>query len=158
MFVAGMSGFDVGVFGILSMFVAVFSAIKVFTWVATLYRGRIRLAVPMLYFFLFLFLFGVGGTSGVALASTSLDIHWHDTYFVVAHFHYVMVGATLTGLSGRLHYWWPKITGRTYPGAPPSPRGDWWGVASCSRSCPSSCWETRAWCAATPPIPHASRR
>jgi cytochrome c oxidase subunit 1 len=115
MFVAGLSGFDVGVFGVLSMFVAIFSAIKVFTWVATLYRGSISVRTPLVYFFEFLFLFGFGGMTGVALASTSLDIHWHDTYFVVAHFHFVMVGAVMSAYLAALHYWWPKMFGRLYP-------------------------------------------
>jgi cytochrome c oxidase subunit 1 len=114
MFVAGMSEFDAGIFGVLSMFVALFSAIKVFTWVATMHRGRIYFNTPMLYFFWFLFLFVFGGMTGVAVATTSLDVHWHDTYFVVAHFHFVMVGATLTAFLAALHYWFPKMTGRLY--------------------------------------------
>jgi len=115
MFVAGMSELDVGIFGALSMFVAIFSAIKVFTWVGTLYRGSISLDAPLLYLYEFLFLFGVGGMSGVALASPSLDVHWHDTYFVVAHFHFVMVGGTITAWLAALHYWFPKMFGRHYP-------------------------------------------
>jgi cytochrome c oxidase subunit 1 len=115
MFVAGLSTIDAGIFGILSMFVAVFSAIKVFTWVATLYRGTIMYRTPLFYFFAFVFLFGVGGTTGVALASMSLDVHWHYTYFVVAHFHFIMVGATLTSFLAALHYWYPKMFGRMYP-------------------------------------------
>ncbi len=114
MFVAGMSSTDVAFFGILSMLVAIFSAIKVFSWVGTLWGGSISLKTPLIYFLQFLFLFGVGGTTGVALASTSLDMHWHDTYFVVAHFHFIMVGGTLTGFLASLHYWWPKMFGRMY--------------------------------------------
>jgi cytochrome c oxidase subunit 1 len=114
LFVAGMSPFDAGVFGVLSMFVAIFSAIKVFTWTATLYGGRILVSTPMFYFFGFVFLFVFGGMSGVAVATSSLDVHWHDTYFVVAHFHFVMVGGTLIGFLAALHYWFPKITGRRY--------------------------------------------
>jgi len=115
MFTSGMSMFDAAAFGSLSMFVAVFSAIKVFTWVATLYRGSIVLDAPMLYFFGFLFLFSIGGMTGVALASTSLDVHWHDTYFVVAHFHFIMVGGTMMAFLAALHYWFPKMFGRLYP-------------------------------------------
>lgn len=114
MFVAGISTFSAGVFGILSMFVAIFSAIKVFTWTATLYKGRITFTTPMLYFFWFLFLFVFGGMTGVAVATSSLDVHWHDTYFVVAHFHFIMVGGTLTGFLAALHYWFPKMFGRMY--------------------------------------------
>jgi cytochrome c oxidase subunit 1 len=114
MFVAGMSEFDAGSFGILSMLVAVFSAIKVFTWTGTLYRGSITIATPLVYFLSFLFLFVFGGMTGVAVASMSLDIHWTDTYFVVAHFHFIMVGGTLTAYLGAIHYWFPKVTGRRY--------------------------------------------
>jgi len=122
MFIAGMSTFDSGVFGALSMLVAIFSAIKVFTWVATLYGGRISLGTPILYFFGFSFLFVFGGMSGVAVATSSLDVHWHDTYFVVAHFHFIMVGGSLTAYLAALHYWFPKVTGRQYSGR--------WGLVS----------------------------
>jgi len=115
MFVAGMSQFDAGAFGVLSMLVAIFSAIKVFTWVLTMRRGAVSIRTPMIYFFAFLFLFVFGGMTGVAVATQSLDVHWHDTYFVVAHFHFVMVGGTLTAWLAALHYWFPKITGRMYP-------------------------------------------
>ena len=107
--------FDAGVFGVLSMFVAIFSAIKVFTWVldaAT--RARSSFNTPLLYFFAFLFLFVFGGMTGVAVATQSLDVHWHDTYFVVAHFHFIMVGGTLTAFLAALHYWFPKMIGRMY--------------------------------------------
>jgi cytochrome c oxidase subunit 1 len=114
MFVAGISELDAGIFGALSMFVALFSAIKVFTWVATMYRGRVHFNTPMLYFFWFLFLFVFGGMTGVAVATQSLDVHWHDTYFVVAHFHFIMVGGTLTAFLGAAHYWFPKMFGRLY--------------------------------------------
>ncbi len=115
MFVAGISVFDAGAFGVLSMLVAVFSAIKVFTWVMTMRRGSVVLRTPLLYFFAFLFLFVFGGMTGVAVATQSLDVHWHDTYFVVAHFHFIMVGGTLTAWLAAIHYWFPKITGRMYP-------------------------------------------
>lgn len=118
MFVAGMSRFDAGAFGILSMLVAVFSAIKVFNWVFTLKRGAIDLRTPLLHVFAFLFLFFFGGMTGVAVAATSLDVHWHDTAFVVAHFHFVMVGGTLTAFLAAVHYWFPKMSGRLYPENP----------------------------------------
>jgi cytochrome c oxidase subunit 1 len=114
MFVAGMSELDAGFFGVLSMFVAIFSAIKVFTWTLTLRRGQVKLNTPMLFFFAFLFLFVFGGMTGVAVASQSLDVHWHDTYFVVAHFHFIMVGASVTAFLSAAHYWFPKMFGRLY--------------------------------------------
>jgi cytochrome c oxidase subunit 1 len=102
------------VFSILSYLVAIPSAIKVFNWSATLYRGSVLLASPMLYALGFIGLFTIGGLTGLFLAAIGLDIHVHDTYFVVAHFHYVMVGGTLLAYLGGLHFWWPKITGRMY--------------------------------------------
>ena len=122
MFVSGMSRFDAGAFGVLSMLVAVFSAIKVFNWTWTLKKGAIALKTPLLYIFAFLFLFVFGGMTGVAVAAMSLDVHWHDTYFVVAHFHFIMVGGTLTAFVAGLHYWFPKITGKMY--------SERWGVLS----------------------------
>jgi cytochrome c oxidase subunit 1 len=114
MFVAGISTFDAGMFGVLSMLVAIFSAIKVFAWTSTMYGGSITIDTPLLYIFAFIFLFVFGGMSGVAVATTSLDVQWHDTYFVVAHFHYIMVGATMTAFLAALHYWFPKLFGRMY--------------------------------------------
>jgi cytochrome c oxidase subunit 1 len=114
MFVAGMSELDAGFFGVLSMFVAVFSAIKVFTWTLTLKHGQVRLNAPLLYFFAFLFLFVFGGMTGVAVATQSLDVHWHDTYFVVAHFHFIMVGGSVTAFLAAAHYWFPKMFGKLY--------------------------------------------
>jgi cytochrome c oxidase subunit 1 len=114
MFVAGLSTLDAGIFGILSMFVAIFSAVKVFTWTATLYKGEIVFSTPLLYFFGFLFLFVFGGMTGVAVATQSLDVHWHDTYFVVAHFHFIMVGGSVTAFLAAAHYWYPKMFGRMY--------------------------------------------
>ena len=114
LFVAGESIFDAGAFGVLSMLTAIFSAVKVFTWTGTLYKGSIDLSTPLAYSFIFIFLFVFGGMTGVALASMSLDIHWTDTYFVVAHFHFVMVGGTLSGFLAAIHYWFPKITGKKY--------------------------------------------
>ncbi|MCY1083465.1 cbb3-type cytochrome c oxidase subunit I [Archangium lansingense] len=115
MFVSGQSTFGSGFFGVLSMLVAIFTAIKIFNWVATMYGGSIDLRVPLLYVLGFIFLLIFGGMTGVAVATTSLDVHWHDTYFIVAHFHYIMVGAVLMAFLAALHYWWPKMFGRVYP-------------------------------------------
>ncbi len=115
LFVADISQFDAAIFGLMSMFVAIFSAIKVFTWIGTMYRGSITFNTPMLYFFSFVYLFVFGGITGVAVATTSLDVHWHDTYFVIAHFHFIMIGGTLTAFLGAVHYWYPKMFGRMYP-------------------------------------------
>ncbi len=114
MFVAGMSKLDAGFFGAMSMLVAIFSAIKVFTWTGTLYRGSITLKTPLFYFFGFIFIFVFGGMTGVALASTSLDVHWHDTYFVIAHIHFIMAGGVILSFLAALHYWFPKMSGRLY--------------------------------------------
>jgi cytochrome c oxidase subunit I len=122
MFVAGISLFDAGIFGVLSMLTAIFSAIKVVTWTATLRRGQTSFETPMLYFFWFLFLFVFGGMTGVAVATSSLDVHWHDTYFVVAHFHFIMVGGSLTAYLAALHYWFPKMFGCMY--------SERWGMVS----------------------------
>jgi len=114
MFVAGMSPTATLVFSILSFAIAVPSAIKVFNWTATLRRGRITFEAPMLYALGFVGLFMIGGMSGLMLAAPALDIPLHATYFVIAHFHYVMVGGTVMAYLGGIHYWWPKITGRLY--------------------------------------------
>jgi cytochrome c oxidase subunit 1 len=105
------------IFSFLSMAVAIPSAVKVFNWTATLYRGSISWSAPMLYALGFIGLFTIGGLTGIMLASIGLDIHVHDTYFVVAHFHYIMVGGAIMGYLGGIHFWWPKMTGRMYPEA-----------------------------------------
>ncbi|MBF5046508.1 cytochrome c oxidase subunit I [Aggregicoccus sp. 17bor-14] len=115
MFVSGQSTFGVGVFSVLSMLVAIFTAIKVFAWVGTLYRGSIAITAPLAYVLGFIFFIVFGGLTGVAVAVASLDQHWHDTYFVVAHFHFIMVGASLMAFLAALHYWFPKMFGRRYP-------------------------------------------
>src|SRR6185369_6349056 len=115
MFVSGQSRLANMVFSALTFSVGIPSAIKVFNWVATLYKGDIRLKTPMLYALSFLLLFTIGGLTGLFLGILSVDVHLHDTYFVVAHFHYVMMGSTLVAFLGALHYWWPKFTGRMYP-------------------------------------------
>jgi cytochrome c oxidase subunit I len=114
MFVAGISVYAAAVFSILTMLVAVPSAIKVFNWTATLYKGSISWQTPMLYALNFIGVFVIGGLTGTMLATLGLDAHIHDTYFLVAHFHYVMVGSAVMGYLGGIHYWWPKITGRMY--------------------------------------------
>ncbi len=115
MFVAGQSAYASLIFSFLSFAVAIPSAVKVFNWTATLYRGSVLLNAPMLYALGFIGLFTIGGLTGLFLASLGLDVHVHDTYFVVAHFHYIMVGGAVMGYLGGIHYWWPKITGRMYP-------------------------------------------
>ena len=124
LFVAGQSTFDAGAFGILSMFVGVFTAVKVFNWMGTMYRGAIAFTTPFAYICGFLYFLVFGGMTGIALATTSLDIHWHDTYFVVAHFHFVMVGASVMAFLAALHYWFPKMFGKTYP--------EGWGLVAAS--------------------------
>jgi cytochrome c oxidase subunit 1 len=115
MFVAGMSLYAALVFSLLSYAVAVPSAIKVFNWTATLYKGSITFSTPMLYALSFIGLFTMGGLTGLFLAALSVNVHVTDTYFVVAHFHYIMVGGMVTAYLGGLHFWWPKISGRLYP-------------------------------------------
>jgi cytochrome c oxidase subunit 1 len=115
MFVSGQSVYASLIFSLLSFLVAIPSAIKAFNWTATLYKGSISYEAPMLYALGFLGLFTMGGLTGLFLASLATDVHLHGTYFIVAHFHYIMVGGTVMGYMGGLHYWWPKITGRLYP-------------------------------------------
>ena len=114
MFVSGQSAFASLVFSFLSFVVAVPSAIKVFNWTATLYRGQITFEAPMLYALGFIGLFTIGGLTGLFLASIPVDVQVHDTYFVVAHFHYIMVGGSVSAFFAALHFWWPKIVGTLY--------------------------------------------
>jgi len=115
MFVSGQSVYAGLVFSVLSFLVAIPSAIKVFNWTATLYKGSISYDAPMIYAMGFIGLFTMGGVTGLFLASLAVDVHVHDTYFVVAHFHYIMVGGAVMAYLGGIHFWWPKITGRLYP-------------------------------------------
>ncbi|MFM7200394.1 MAG: cbb3-type cytochrome c oxidase subunit I [Myxococcota bacterium] len=124
LFVSGQSEWANVVFSFLTFFVAIPSAIKVFNWLATLYRGSISFETPMLYALAFMFLFTIGGLTGVVLGALSTNIHLTDTYFVIAHFHYVMMGGTVIAFVGGLHYWWPKMTGRMY--------NETWGKIACA--------------------------
>jgi len=115
MFVAGQSAYAAMIFSFLSYFVAIPSAVKVFNWTATLYKGSVSYQTPMLYALGFIGLFVIGGLTGLFVAALGVDVHVTDTYFVIAHFHYIMVGGSVMGYLGGLHYWWPKISGRLYP-------------------------------------------
>jgi cytochrome c oxidase subunit 1 len=114
LFVASQSIYAGMVFSMLSFLVSVPSAIKVFNWTATMYKGRIHFHTPMLYALGFIGLFTIGGLSGLFLATLAVDMHTHGTYFVIAHFHYIMVGGMVMAYLGGLHFWWPKISGRMY--------------------------------------------
>ncbi len=114
MFTSGQSQLAAVIFSFLTFLVAIPSGIKVFNWVATMYRGSISLDTPMLYAISFLLLFTIGGLTGIFLGALSVDIHLHDTYFIVAHFHYVMMGGTVIAFLAGVHYWWPKMFGRMY--------------------------------------------
>ena len=122
LFVAGQSVYAGLVFSFFSFMMVVPCLVSVFGWVATLYKGRIYLSTPMIYALGFVGLFVFGGSTGAILASLGLNVHLHDTYFVVAHFHYIMVGGVAIAYLGGLHFWWPKITGRLYP--------EFWGKIS----------------------------
>jgi cytochrome c oxidase subunit 1 len=124
MFVSGQSQLAAMIFSFLTFAVAIPSAIKVFNWTATLYRGSIRLTTPMLYALSFLLLFTIGGLTGIFLGALATDVHLHDTYFVVAHFHYVMMGGTVIAFLGGLHHWWPKMFGRSF--------SERWGRIACA--------------------------
>jgi cytochrome c oxidase subunit 1 len=118
MFVAGISMYSAMIFSFMSFLVAIPSAIKVFNWTATLYKGSISFEAPMLCSLGFVCLFTAGGLTGLFLATLGLDIHVHDTYFIIGHFHFIMVGGMVMAYMAGLHYWWPKITGRLY--------SEWW--------------------------------
>ncbi len=115
MFLTGESVYAALAFSLMSYLVAIPSAVKVFNWTSTLYKGSISYDTPMLYALGFIGLFLIGGLTGLFLACLGLDIHLHDTYFVIAHFHYIMVGGAVMGYVGGIHFWWPKITGKLYP-------------------------------------------
>src|SRR5437764_13998055 len=115
MFVAGISVYSAMVFSLLSFAVAIPSAVKVFNWTATLYKGSVSFDTPMLYALGFIGLFTIGGLTGLFVAALGVDVHVTDTYFVVAHFHYIMVGGAVMGYFAGIHFLWPKISGRMYP-------------------------------------------
>lgn len=123
MFTSGQSRISAIVFSALTFSVSIPSGIKIFNWLATMYRGSILLVTPMCYALSFIFLFTIGGLTGLFLGALATDIHLHDTYFVVAHFHYVMMGGTLVAFLGGLFYWWPKMTGKMY--------NELWGRIAC---------------------------
>ncbi len=114
MFTSGQSELATAIFSALTFLVAIPSAVKVFNWLATLYKASIAFTAPMLYAISFLLLFAIGGLTGIFLGTIAVDIHLHDTYFVVAHFHYVMMGGTVIAFLAGLHHWWPKMFGRMY--------------------------------------------
>jgi cytochrome c oxidase subunit 1 len=117
LFVSGQSVYGGMAFSLLSYLVAIPSAVKVFNWTATLHKGSISFETPMLYALGFVGLFTMGGLTGLFVAALAVDVHVHDTYFIVAHFHYIMVGGAVMGYLGGIHFWWPKISGRMYPEA-----------------------------------------
>jgi cytochrome c oxidase subunit 1 len=114
MFVSGQSVLAGSIFSAITFLIAIPTAIKVLNWISTMYKGAIHLDTPMLYALMFLWVFTIGGVTGLFLSTMATDVHLHDTYFVVAHFHYVMMGGAITAFFGGLHYWWPKMWGRMY--------------------------------------------
>ncbi|NNE43014.1 MAG: cytochrome c oxidase subunit I, partial [Gemmatimonadetes bacterium] len=118
MFVAGQSPLLNMIFSAITFSVAIPSAIKVFNWLVTMYKGSVELTTSMWYALIFIWVFSIGGLTGIFLGTLSVDVHLHDTYFVVAHFHYVMFGGTVMALLGGIHHWWPKMFGRMYPEGP----------------------------------------
>ena len=123
MFISSDSPLAAVIFSALTFSVSIPSGIKVFNWLATMYKGSIRLATPMCYALSFILLFGIGGLTGLFLGALATDVHLHDTYFVVAHFHYVMMGGTLIAFLAALHYWWPKMFGRMF--------NEFWAKVAC---------------------------
>src|ERR1700733_10449327 len=124
MFVAGQSQLGTVIFLALTFLVAIPSGVKMFNWLGTMYKGNISLETPMCYAISFLLLFAIGGLTGIFLGTLSVDVHLTDTYFVVAHFHYVMMGGTVIAFIGGRHFWWPKMTGRMY--------SEKWGRGGCA--------------------------
>ncbi len=114
MFTSGQSPVSSVVFSLITFLIGIPSGIKVFNWIWTMYKGSVWLKTPMLYALTFLFLFTIGGVTGIMIGALAVDIHLHDTYFIVAHFHYVMMGGTVMAFLGGIHFWWPKMTGRLY--------------------------------------------
>jgi cytochrome c oxidase subunit 1 len=114
MFTSGQSPVSSVVFSLITFLIGIPSGIKIFNWIWTMYKGSVWLKTPMLYALTFLFLFTIGGVTGIMVGALAVDIHLHDTYFVVAHFHYVMMGGTVMAFLGGIHYWWPKMTGKLY--------------------------------------------